>query len=765
MALAAPPASGAALSSSPEGFTALPAATVFFARASSDPESGPYPTGLFATDGTAAGTRELRLCSSGCQRAASIIGRSPEYAFVIAYDQGWWSLWRTDGTQQGTLRLTATQFSGDPPWQTSTLWAEGLGRFFFAAREAGVSALWSSDGTPSGTQRLAVLPSDFFTSPYAMIEHHGSVFFFIARLYEGPQQIWRSGGTTETTELVTTLEIPLASGWISLPHGLVFVADDPEDEDAFRLWRTDGTAAGTQPLDAFAGLYTSFLGLTKIGRRGWFWASDAGERQLWVTDGSEAGTHRVASFEGFRPPSVWEPLPWQGGIVFSVHDFDHGREFWVSDGTPEGTQVLFETCPGYCPAIDGPRGVAVHEGRLYFLDKDNHLWESDGTSEGSHEVVPFRVLTISGEVPPLDFVGDVIYFRGSRSASFFIQLWALNRSTGELQQLTHFGREVSQWFSGNWSVGRVGDRLLFGANDGSTGEEPWVSDGTAAGTQVLVDLAQGNDVFFGCATSNYTLCLLGRFRVEVTWVDQHNGGSGEGRAVRPSGADDYASGHFWFFGSENIELIVKMLDGTSANGFHWLFYGALTDVEYEIEVTDTLTGERRTYHNPPGELCGEGDTAAFPGSFGGASRTGGSGQLRSLSLPAAPIGLDAIVSAAHPTATCIPDAHTLCLLDNRFRVSVEWQDQHNGGSGSGGAIGYTDVTGFFWFFTADNVELVVKALDARAVNGHFWFFYGALSDVAYTITFEDLVDGHRTRQYVNPPGEICGRGDTAAFAG
>ncbi len=43
----------------------------------------------------------------------------------------------------------------------------------------------------------------------------------------------------------------------------------------------------------------------------------------------------------------------------------------------------------------------------------------------------------------------------------------------------------------------------------------------------------------------------------------------------------------------------------------WFFYGALSDVEYDLRVTDTETGAVRTYHNAPGNLCGHGDTSAF----------------------------------------------------------------------------------------------------------------------------------------------------------
>ncbi|MCY3970151.1 MAG: hypothetical protein OXG74_09465, partial [Acidobacteria bacterium] len=71
------------------------------------------------------------------------------------------------------------------------------------------------------------------------------------------------------------------------------------------------------------------------------------------------------------------------------------------------------------------------------------------------------------------------------------------------------------------------------------------------------------------------------------------------------------TGFFWFFNQENIELAVKVLDGRGINGRFWLLYGALSDVEYEIVVTDTVTGESKTYRNEAGSICGEVDTGAF----------------------------------------------------------------------------------------------------------------------------------------------------------
>ena len=87
------------------------------------------------------------------------------------------------------------------------------------------------------------------------------------------------------------------------------------------------------------------------------------------------------------------------------------------------------------------------------------------------------------------------------------------------------------------------------------------------------------------------------------------------------------------------------------------------------------------------------------------------------------------------------DASTLCLNGHRFSVRVAWSVPSHGTSGVGTAVPVCGDTGYFWFFDSANVELVVKVLDARAVNGHTWVFYGALTNVEYTITVTDTDTG------------------------
>ena len=111
---------------------------------------------------------------------------------------------------------------------------------------------------------------------------------------------------------------------------------------------------------------------------------------------------------------------------------------------------------------------------------------------------------------------------------------------------------------------------------------------------------------------------------------------------------------------------------------------------------------------------------------------------------------------------CTPGATTLCLNGGRFRVEVDWSVPSQGRTGVGTATPITDDTGRFWFFTSTNIELVVKVLDGRGVNGKFWVFYGALSNVEYTMRITDT-QTQTVKTYFNPSGTLASKSDTSAF--
>ena len=113
-------------------------------------------------------------------------------------------------------------------------------------------------------------------------------------------------------------------------------------------------------------------------------------------------------------------------------------------------------------------------------------------------------------------------------------------------------------------------------------------------------------------------------------------------------------------------------------------------------------------------------------------------------------------------AGCVPGATALCLNNGRFRVTASFQSST--GSGAGQAVPLTSDTGYFWFFTGTNVEMVVKVVNGCSFNSRYWTFAGGLTNVGVTLTVIDTQDG-TARTYVNPIGTaFLPIQDTAAFS-
>lgn len=90
--------------------------------------------------------------------------------------------------------------------------------------------------------------------------------------------------------------------------------------------------------------------------------------------------------------------------------------------------------------------------------------------------------------------------------------------------------------------------------------------------------------------------LNGRFSVEAHW-------SANGQANVPATPLPLTgnTGYFTFFDPSNVEIIVKVLDACqTASPRFWVFAAGLTNVDVTLDVVDTWSGERRTFHNPAG---------------------------------------------------------------------------------------------------------------------------------------------------------------------
>lgn len=255
-----------------------------------------------------------------------------------------------------------------------------------------------------------------------------------------------------------------------------------------------------------------------------------------------------------------------------------------------------------------------------------------------------------------------------------------------------------------------------------------------------------------CVASATRMCLDGnRFQVDVAWTAPNGGGSGAGQSVPLT--DD--TGYFWFFNSTNVEMVLKVLNACAVNQKFWVFAGGLTNVQADITVTDTQTSKVRTYHNPQSTPFQPiQDTSAF--SCGGAGTTA----APVVGVASSGAGVVGTASSALPEAA----STTLPLDGGRYHVDVTWTTAQ-GQTGSGQAVPLTDDTGYFWFFNSANVEMVIKVLDACALNQRFWVFAGGLTNVKVDITVTDTKAPGSVKHYSNAQGvQFKPIQDTGAFA-
>ncbi len=68
------------------------------------------------------------------------------------------------------------------------------------------------------------------------------------------------------------------------------------------------------------------------------------------------------------------------------------------------------------------------------------------------------------------------------------------------------------------------------------------------------------------------------------------------------------------------------------------------------------------------------------------------------------------VTVTQGSAACVPSTTTLCLNNNRFAVTAAYRT-NDGRNGSGTGIELTPDSGYFYFFNAANIEVVVKVLN------------------------------------------------------
>jgi Concanavalin A-like lectin/glucanases superfamily len=142
----------------------------------------------------------------------------------------------------------------------------------------------------------------------------------------------------------------------------------------------------------------------------------------------------------------------------------------------------------------------------------------------------------------------------------------------------------------------AGQQLTFDVEFSPTGPGTFTDYLTLSGYTISFS---GSTPAGGCTSSATTLCIDGRFQVQVSYSTSQGGGqSGSGNAIALSSLGVTEGGLFWFFGASNPEMLIKVIDGCSLNSKYWVFFAATTNVGFTVTVTDTTTGNHATYKNP-----------------------------------------------------------------------------------------------------------------------------------------------------------------------
>ncbi|MCP4657029.1 MAG: trypsin-like peptidase domain-containing protein [bacterium] len=102
---------------------------------------------------------------------------------------------------------------------------------------------------------------------------------------------------------------------------------------------------------------------------------------------------------------------------------------------------------------------------------------------------------------------------------------------------------------------------------------------------------------------------------------------------------------------------------------------------------------------------------------------------------------------------CTASGTALCLNNGRFRVEGTWRD-FSGDTGTFHAVPFTSDSGLFWFFTASNIEFLVKVLNGCGVDQHYWVLAAATTNVEYSLKVTDTAHG-REKRYFNPLGNAA----------
>jgi ELWxxDGT repeat protein len=187
-----------------------------------------------------------------------------------------------------------------------------------------------------------------------------------------------------------------------------------------------------------------------------------------------------------------------GLLYFSANDGIHGRELWQSNGTAAGTTLVADINPG--GGGSNPGSLTVVGNELFFEANDGvhgtELWETNGTTAGTIMVKDINPGSATRYGATLIGLGGSLLFTADDGAHG-MELWRSDGTTAG----TVMVKDINIGNAGSLSTTTptfavAGGRLFFAADDGTHGRELWESDGTEAGTRLVMDINPGLSAAF-----------------------------------------------------------------------------------------------------------------------------------------------------------------------------------------------------------------------------------------------------------------------------
>jgi ELWxxDGT repeat protein len=254
--------------------------------------------------------------------------------------------------------------------------------------------------------------------------------------------------------------------------------------------------------------YTSFPnGLVEFNGKLYF-SADNGEvgNELYVSDGTAVGTKLVVDLnpgeneDGFSYDSdPYNFAEFNDKLYFTANDEQTGRELYVTDGTARGTKLLVDLDPGedkYGAKSSYPDNFAEFNDKLYFSASDEQtgreLYVTDGNAKGTKLLVdlnPGEDKYGAKSSYPDNFIefNDKLYFTANSAESYF----GLYVSDGTAQGTELLVDLFSEGTLQADNFVEFNGKLYFSASTSENGYELYVSDGTAEGTQLVADIYPG----------------------------------------------------------------------------------------------------------------------------------------------------------------------------------------------------------------------------------------------------------------------------------